>query len=114
MTEAINQSVQRELDTLRREYEAQLGQRVAEVTTAWHAAARAPDRIAATRETAQLAHALAGTSSVLGLMNVGRAATALEEALDQASDGNATTAVDLALKRLIETAADVAPSNRAG
>jgi HPt (histidine-containing phosphotransfer) domain-containing protein len=107
MTEDLTSSVQRELDALRHQYVAQLGERITEVNTAWDAVARASDPAAAAQNTAQLAHSLAGTSGVLGLFDVGSAAAALEEALDRFVGRGTPSDVKLALDRLNEAAAGV-------
>jgi HPt (histidine-containing phosphotransfer) domain-containing protein len=111
MTDDLKAAVQHDLDAIRHDYVAQLGESITEVAGAWEAVPRASDRNAAIRNVAHLAHTLAGTSSVLGLIDVGRAAATLEEALERVPDGGTPAAVDSALEQLVSAGSEPARSD---
>ncbi|HZE92753.1 MAG TPA: Hpt domain-containing protein [Rhizobacter sp.] len=73
------------LDGLRRNFEAELGARVDEVTTAWRLSRTAQPTGPQMQLLQAQVHHLAGTSGIFGLHEVGRAAFRLEEALDRQS-----------------------------
>jgi len=73
------------LDGLRRDFEAELGARVDEITTAWRLNRVAPAAGPQMQSLQAQVHHLAGTSGIFGLHEVGQAALQLEEALDRQS-----------------------------
>jgi chemotaxis protein histidine kinase CheA len=94
----------RKLEVLTRDYKAQLGNRIEEITNAWQTVIATPESMTARQTLLLHVHHLAGTSGIYGLKEVSRTAFVLEEALDRqmSSEQPLTKAKILKMSQLLK------------
>jgi chemotaxis protein histidine kinase CheA len=114
MTDDPLSEVRGELEAIQRRFGTQLEAQVETIVDAWQDVEAGGGGSDACRRVRDLTHSLAGNAGVLGFMEVGRAATALEQLLDEALEAGLSGTTDLrsridtALGHLVSTAAGAA------
>lgn len=81
MTTDAREEAERQLDRIRRDFEARLNGMIEEIACAWHAARAATDQVAAMNSLTEQVQRLAGNAAFFGLTKVSRDASELEEIL---------------------------------
>ena len=91
----VHDEALRQLDIVRRDFEARLDDMIGEITGAWEAARSTSDPAKLTA-LVQLVHRLAGNAGFFGLHGVSQSASALEQALDRWTDRGSPRESDFA------------------
>jgi HPt (histidine-containing phosphotransfer) domain-containing protein len=102
MTTDAREEAERQLDRIRRDFEARLDGMIEEIACAWHAARAATDQVAATKSLIARVHRLAGNAGFFGLTKISRNASELEQALERIIERPDDACV-LDLDRLVRT-----------
>ena len=98
------EEAQRQLNAVRRDFEARLGSMVDEIVLAWEAAKGSSDQTVRMRNLIELVHRLAGNAGFFGFHEVSRTAMNLETALDRRLAATAFDRNDIQdLSRLVRT-----------
>jgi HPt (histidine-containing phosphotransfer) domain-containing protein len=98
----VREEAQRQMDTVRHEFEARLSDMIEEIAQAWEAVKSRPN-LARLRKLAELTHSLAGNAGFFGLQEVSRIASALEQSVDHWIDhGTLSNAAVFELNRLVQ------------
>lgn len=84
---ALEDEALRRLKALGQNFSAQIPSRVAEIQRTWSQAAGATDPDAFVRASIQFTHGLAGTAGILGLSDISRSASQLEDSLERYLEG---------------------------
>jgi HPt (histidine-containing phosphotransfer) domain-containing protein len=92
---AVHDEVLRQLEIVRRDFEARLDGMIGEITGAWEAARSTSDP-AKLMALVQLVHRLAGNAGFFGMHGVSQSASALEQALDRWTDRGSPRESDFA------------------
>ncbi len=98
----LREEAQRQLEEVRRDFEARLGDMIEEVAQAWEIAKTVTEPTVPINRVLDLAHRLAGNAGFFGLRQVASRASELEQACERARDtGNTADCVE-PINRLLE------------
>lgn len=77
----VQEEARRQLQTVRRDFEARLPGMIEEIACAWETAKTASDQERTLKALIHLVHSFAGNAGFFGLTEIGRSASKLEETL---------------------------------